>query len=73
MTYVIVFLAGAWVGLFCLGLAISSMNDDLNKLLRRVRDLEDNPCMPGDGPQTGRSQGAMLAVRAQAAARQNNK
>jgi hypothetical protein len=69
MTYVIVFLAGAWVGLFCLGLAISSMNDDLNKLLRRVRDLEDNPLIPQDGPQTGRSQGAMLAIRSQAAAR----
>lgn len=73
MTYVIVFLVGAWVGLFCLGLAISSMNDDLNKLLRRVSQLEDAPMEIQDGPQTGRSQGAMLALRAQAAARQKNK
>jgi hypothetical protein len=74
MITIIVFLVGAWAGLFCLGLAIVSQNTDIDILKRKIAYLEDNAQAPlQDGPYTGRAQGAALAIKAQAAARQNNK
>lgn len=71
----IVFMIAAWICIFVLALAIVGLRDRIETLQRRVWQLENNPEMQlQDGPQTGRSQGAMLAAKvALATARQNNK